>query len=176
MTDAPGTPRHRKGWETASTLLAERIRKAGETRGFAVTKLLTHWDQIVGPDLAAQTRPVKMGYARDGLGATLTVIAQGAVAPLVEMQKTRIRDRVNACYGYAAVTRIAITQTGAAGFAEGQTPFSPAPPAKPQPDPAATAAAREQAGDVHDEGLRQALERLGSNILSRRRADERGRT
>jgi hypothetical protein len=166
---------YRKGWETASTLLADRIRKAGESRGFAVAKLLTHWDQIVGPDLAAQTRPVKMGYARDGLGATLTVMAQGAVAPLVEMQKTRIRDRVNACYGYAAVTRIAITQTSAAGFAEGQAPFAHAP-AKPVPDPAVEARARESAGDVKDEGLRQALERLGTHILSRGKTNERGRT
>lgn len=157
-------------------LVADRIRKAGESRGFAVAKLLTHWDQIVGPDLAAQTRPVKIGYARDGLGATLTVLAQGAVAPLVEMQKTRIRDRVNACYGYAAVTRIAITQTGAAGFAEGQTPFSPAPAAKPAPDPAVLARARENAGDVKDAGLRQALERLGTHILSRGKAGDRGRT
>lgn len=166
---------HRKGWETASTLLADRIRKAGESRGFAVARLLTHWDQIVGPDLAAQTRPVKMGYARDGLGATLTVMAQGAVAPLVEMQKTRIRDRVNACYGYAAVTRIAITQTGAAGFAEGQAAFAHAP-ARAEPDPAVEARARESAGDVKDEGLRLALERLGMHILSRGKSNERGRT
>lgn len=165
---------HRKGWETASTLLADRIRKAGESRGFAVAKLLTHWDQIVGPELAAQTRPVKMGYSRDGLGATLTVMAQGAVAPLVEMQKTRIRDRVNACYGYAAVTRIAITQNSAAGFAEAQAPFAAAPPRAP--DPAVQAAARESAGDVKDEGLRQALERLGTHILSRGKTNERGRT
>lgn len=165
---------HRKGWETASTLLADRIRKAGESRGFAVAKLLTHWDQIVGPDLAAQTRPVKMGYSRDGLGATLTVLAQGAVAPLVEMQKTLIRDRVNACYGYAAVTRIAITQTGAAGFAEAQAPFVAAPPRAP--DTAVQALARESAGDVKDEGLRLALERLGAHILSRGKSNERGRT
>lgn len=165
---------HRKGWEPASALLAERIRKAGESRGFAVARLLTHWEEIVGPELAAQTRPVKMGYARDGLGATLTVMAQGAVAPLVEMQKMRIRDRVNACYGYAAVTRIAITQTGAAGFAEPQAPFAAAPPRAP--DPAVQAMARESAGDVKDEGLRLALERLGTHILSRARTKERGRT
>jgi hypothetical protein len=101
-------------------------------------------------------------------------MAQGAVAPLVDMQKTRIRDRVNACYGYAAVTRIAITQTGAAGFAEAQAPFAAAPPRAP--DPAVQAAARESAGDVKDEGLRQALERLGTHILSRGKTNERGRT
>jgi hypothetical protein len=170
-------PRRRKGWEAASALLSDRIRKAGESRGFAVARLLTHWDQIVGSDLSAQTRPVRVGYTRDGFGATLTVLVQGAVAPLVEMQKARIRDRVNACYGYNAVTRIALTQTGAAGFAEPQAAFAPAPPAPdPAADPAVLAAARDRANGVQDAALRQALERLGTHILSRDGAGKRGRT
>lgn len=174
MTEATGLPRRRKGWETASSLLADRVRTAGESRGFAVVRLLTHWADIVGPELAAQTRPVKVGYTRDGFGAVLTMQVAGAVAPIVEMQKTRIRDRVNACYGYAAITRIALLQTGAPGLAEGQAAFVPAP--MPAPDPAMTAVVRQQVGGVHDDGLRQALERLGTHILSRGKADRRSRT
>lgn len=171
------------GFVAASALLADPIRKAGESRGFAVTRLLTHWSEIVGSDLAATTRPVKMGYGRDSFGATLTVLVQGAVAPLVEMQKARIRDRVNACYGYAAVTRIAMTQTSAGGFAgtgfaapgfaEGQAAFAPAPRTK-APDPAVSAAAQAQTSAIQDESLRLALERLAANILSRPKADQKG--
>ena len=111
--------RRMRGFEAASSLLRDRIRAAGERRGFAVTRLLTHWADIVGDDIARTTRPVKVGYTREGLGATLTILAQGASAPMVEMQKDRIRSRVNACYGYNAISRVLLTQTSGAGVLGG---------------------------------------------------------
>jgi hypothetical protein len=77
-------------------------------------------------------------------------------------------ERVNACYGYAAISRIAITQTAPQGFAEGQADFAPRPAQKPTPSPDTVAAARVQAAGVADDGLRQSLERLAANIISRR--------
>lgn len=163
--DAAPTRRMR-GFEAASGLLRDRIRTAGEARGFAVTRLLTHWAEIVGEDLARTTQPVKVGYTREGLGATLTILTQGASAPMVEMQKDRIRQRVNACYGYNAISRVALTQTSGAavmgGFAEEQTPF-----AGPRRDPAVVAKATETAAGVADPTLRAALETLAGHILSR---------
>ncbi|TMV57313.1 DUF721 domain-containing protein, partial [Thioclava sp. BHET1] len=50
-----------RGFEQTSGLLKERIRAAGETRGFAVTRLLTHWAEIVGPEIAPLAVPVKVG-------------------------------------------------------------------------------------------------------------------
>ena len=155
-----------RGFEQTAGLLKDRIRTAGESRGFAVTRLLTHWAEIVGDEIAGMARPVKVGYARDGFGATLTLLTTGARAPLVEMQKTTIRERVNACYGYAAISRIVITQTAPTGFAEGQVAFAPAakPVAKPV-DPEVRRRAVEASDGVRDEGLRAALESLGQNIL-----------
>lgn len=161
-------PRRMRGFEPASGLLKERIRKAGESRGFAVTRVLTHWAEIAGADIAAVARPVKVSYPRDGFGATLTLLTTGAQAPIVEMQKETIRERVNACYGYAAIARIHITQTAPTGFAEGQVQFTPAPkapPAPPSPEVVKRAAAASEG--VQDEGLRAALEALGQNILTR---------
>lgn len=162
----PKLTRRQRGFEPAAGLLQARIRAAGESRGFAVTRLLTHWADIVGEDLAAQTRPEKVGFAREGFGATLTILAAGAVAPLVEMQKPRIRERVNACYGYNAVSRIAITQTSASGFAEGQSAFAPAPLRVEAP---ITPKAAKAAEGIADDALRTALERLAANVLSRTR-------
>jgi hypothetical protein len=161
-------PRRMRGFERTSGLLSERIRKAGESRGFAVARLLTHWAEIVGEDTARVARPVKVGYAQGGLGATLTVLTTGAQAPMLEMQKDKIRERVNACYGYAAIARVRITQTAPSGFAEGQVGFDPAPPPRPSaPDPAVVETARQTAAPVRDVGLRAALEALGQNVLSR---------
>ncbi|MFN3971506.1 MAG: DUF721 domain-containing protein [Gemmobacter sp.] len=166
---APSPTRRKRGFEAASGLVQGSIRAAGEARGFAVTRLLTHWAEIVGDDMAAVTRPLKVGYAREGFGATLTVLAQGAMAPVIEMQKARIRDRVNACYGYNAISRVVLTQTGPTGFAEGQAPFGAAPKAEKPPDPRVEAQAQEVGQGVADDGLRSALELLARNVLSRAR-------
>lgn len=161
-----------RGFEPAFGLMAREVRQAGESRGFAVAKLLTHWEEVAGKDLAAVTRPVKVGYGREGFGATLTLLVRGAAAPVVEMQKEALRARVNAVYGYNAIARIHLTQTAATGFAEGQAQFTAAPKAPPPPDPALEAEARARAEGVADDGLRAALERLGQNILTRRKAAE----
>lgn len=154
-----------RGFEPAAGLLAARIRKAGESRGFAMTRLLTHWADVVGEDLARATRPVKVGYGREGLGATLTLWTQGAKAPLVEMQKDRIRERVNAIYGYAAVSRVVLTQTDP-GFSEPAATYTP-PHRSPEPIPPAAEAVAE---GVTDPGLRAALARLAANVMQKPKA------
>lgn len=157
------------GFKRTSTLLETRIRKASETRGFAQSRVLTHWQEIVGADMAAMARPVEVKYGKGGFGATLTVLTTGANAPLLEMQKEALRDRINAAYGYNAIARLRITQTAATGFAEGQVDFTHKPRrAEAQtPPPEVVAEARAVAKDVGDEGLRAALERLAGNVLSK---------
>ncbi len=168
--DATPTRRMR-GFEAAAQLLTQRIRVAGESRGFAIARLLTHWDEIAGVDAAKITRPVKVSYGREGFGATLTLLVSSSHAPMVQMDLPKLVDRVNAAYGYAAITRISLTQTATTGFAEGQTPFS-GPTQSGAPDPALTAKAATLAEPIHDETLRHALEQLGQNILTRRTATE----
>ena len=157
-------PRRReRGFERASSLVAGRVRAAGEHRGFAVSRLLTHWTEVAGPDIARISRPVEVTYGR-GLGATLTLLTTGPEAPMLEMQKDKIRERVNACYGYGAIEKVRITQTAATGFG----PPDAIPGRKDRDIRAArpiSATAKEAAGGIRDEGLREALERLGSNVL-----------
>ena len=165
-------PRHSttRGFAQASNLLQPRIRAASETRGFAVTRLLTHWPEIVGQAVAGVARPVNIGYGRDGFGATLTLLTTGAQAPMLEMQKDQIRDKVNACYGYRAISRVRITQTAPTGFAEGQVAFAPAPKAQTAPDPAILAQAAEVAKDVTNTELRLALAALATNVLRKHKS------
>jgi hypothetical protein len=155
-----------RGFEAAGGLVRDRIRKAGESRGFALSRLLTYWTETVGEEIAAVARPVRIGYGRDGLGATLTLLLPGAQAPLVQMQVPRIIERVNAVYGYNAISRIHLTQTAAEGFAEGRTPFAPPQP-PPAPGQTVRAAATAISRDIGDEKLRAVLEALGEKVLSR---------
>jgi hypothetical protein len=167
--DAARGRRRMRGFESAAGLLNERIRKAGESRGFAASRVLTHWAEVAGRDIAALCRPVKVSYAQGGLGATLTVLATGAAAPLVQMQLPRLKERVNAAYGYAAIARIQVTQTAAQGFAEPATRFEGPNIAPPSPEKLARARAvvGTLTEGVADDGLRAALDRLATNVLTR---------
>ncbi|MEO0771702.1 MAG: DUF721 domain-containing protein [Pseudomonadota bacterium] len=156
------------GFKRSGKLLSQRIRKATESRGFAVSRVVTHWAEIVGDDIAAIARPVEISYGRQGLGATLTVLTTGAQAPMLEMQKDKLRAKVNAAYGYNAVSKVRLTQTSAVGFAEGQAQFDTKPPSEKPLDDVTRKQARVMAEDVEDEGLRGALEALAQNFLKRR--------
>ncbi|MFK7939342.1 MAG: DUF721 domain-containing protein [Roseovarius sp.] len=158
-----------RGFKRTSQLLKDRIRRASETRGFAESRLLTQWEEIIGPDMAAIARPVDVSYGRQGFGATLTVLTTGAQAPMLEMQKEALRERVNSVYGYNAISRIRLTQTAPTGFSEGKASFQHrAKPAQAQqPDPALCADAARLAAPVSDGSLRDALETLGRNVLSK---------
>ncbi len=169
-----GAPRRGRGFSAVAGLVERQIRRSGEKRGFAVMRLLTHWEEIVGSDTAKVATPVKIGYARDGFGATLTVLTSGSHAPMLQAQLPQIQAKVNACYGYNAISRVRITQTAPTGFHEGQMAFEGPPEVAPAPvPPEIKQASRDTVGPVEDEGLKAALERLGENVLSKTRLPER---
>ena len=166
MTERKATTR---GFTRTSSLLQKRIRRASESRGFSESRVLTHWPEIAGPDIAAVARPVSVSYGRQGLGATLVVLTTGAQAPMLEMQKEKLRDKVNAIYGYNAISRIRITQTAPTGFAEGQVDFDhrPEKPKPSAPNKVTCEKASELTAAIGDTSLRSALEALGQNVLSK---------
>ena len=133
-----------------------------------MSRVLTHWSEIVGESISVISRPVEVSYNHQGMGATLTVLTTGPNAPILEMQKQQIRDKVNACYGYNAIHRVRITQTAPIGFSEGQVAFDHTKKTKPKlPNPAILNQAREIGAGADDDTLRKALETLATNFLSR---------
>lgn len=155
--------------------MADSIRRAGEGRGFALARLLTHWPEVVGAETAAVCRPVRISHGRGVDGPTLVLLTTGAHAPRLEMALPLIRQRVNACYGFNAVARVTLTQTAATGFAEGQAAFTPAPPAPLTPRPETLAAADRAAEGIDDPQLAAALRGFALHFLSRRDANRKGR-
>ncbi len=161
-----------KGFKQAASLITKRVKAASETRGFAQARLLTHWEEVAGKETAKIVQPVKVSYKTKGLGATLTLICNGANAPFVEMEKEQIRVRVNSVYGYNAITEIKITQTAAMDFSqiqaivEGVSKSQDPPPAAEASD-ATREAAQELVASVHDAEFSHALEALAKNVLSK---------
>ncbi|WCR00617.1 DUF721 domain-containing protein [Paracoccus aestuarii] len=176
-SDSPKTRSRRRsrGFQPAASLLADRVQKAAEGRGFAVARLLTHWPEIAGPQLSAVTRPVRISHARGGFGATLTLLTTGPMAPMVEMQLPQLRDRVNACYGYNAVQVRRDLVARPAGqtallFVE-QHPRDGIVflvPAAARQDPGPKARAEGIARQFDDPGLAQAMARLALNVAARK--------
>ncbi|WP_298677513.1 DUF721 domain-containing protein [uncultured Lentibacter sp.] len=169
MTKDASHTQRKRGFKRAANLMGDRIKAVSQQRGFAVSRLLTHWEEIAGPEIAAISRPVEVSYGKGGFGATLCLLTTGANAPVLEMQKTGLRARVNAAYGYNAISGIRITQTHASGFSEGQVDFAhrKIKAGPEETDPEVLRKARACAVAVGDTNLRQALEALGQNILTK---------
>ena len=159
-----------RGLRQAAAMVQDRIRKVGEGRGFAVAKVFAHWAEVAGDEIAAITRPVKVCYNRNGFGATLTLLIDGAHGPRLDMERESLRRKVNAVYGYNAIKEIRYTQTSATDFRRKLRAHSVAPPSAEISE-----SARDVAKGVVDPGLRSVLERLACHVLARtiRKAEEK---
>ena len=163
----PSGERRARGFARAGGLVAPQVRSAAAKRGFAEARLLTHWTEIAGPEIAAIARPVKMARGRGAKGATLSVLIEGANAPQMQMMLPVLRARINAACGMDTVGTIRITQTsGGAGFAEPDAGFDHDAPL-PEPPAEKLAPVLTSLSSIGDPGLRSALETLAKNVLSR---------
>lgn len=74
-------------------------------------RILTHWQDIVGDDLANKTQPVKLHYrkAKDGskqATASLDISASSADATMLYYRKDLILERINQIFGDRWITAI----------------------------------------------------------------------
>ena len=129
-------------------------------QGFASIELVTHWNDIVGAEIAAHCEPLRLKWPRGGdveapEPATLVLRVEGPIAIEIQHLAPVILERVNQFFGWRAVGRLALRQAPLAR--------RPARQVRPAPDP--QAAARIAATlDIGDEDLRNALARLGAAI------------
>jgi hypothetical protein len=172
MVNSDPPVRRARGFQRAGRIVAPELAAAARRRGFSEARLLTAWPEIAGPDIAAATRPVKMsrprGGAAQGRGGTLTIEADGARAPEIQMMLPVLVERINAALGFPAVARIQLLHGW--GFAEPAAPFrgpAPRPSARPAPDPRRLDPLLRSASSIGDDGLRTALETLARNVVSR---------
>lgn len=131
--------------------------------------LVQSWDEIVGPRLAAHSRPEKIVWPRrpnedDPFEpATLVIACEGFAALHLQHETGEIVARVNSFLGFGAVGRIKIVQKPVK-----KAPERPKPRLRPISS-AEEARIGKVVSGVEDEGLRQSLERLGRTILGSKR-------
>ncbi|HYD13904.1 MAG TPA: DciA family protein [Allosphingosinicella sp.] len=79
--------------------------------GFVQSSIVSRWREIVGARYAAVSAPESIRFPPGKKSAgTLTLVVEGAHAPMMQHVAPAIRDRVNQFFGYEAVARVAIRQ------------------------------------------------------------------
>jgi len=143
-------------------IAAEIPRIAGAAlgkRGFGEAQLVTQWEAVMGPELAAQLSPERLSFARGARqDGTLRLRVAPGFALAAQHLEPVIIERINGFFGYCAVARIALVQG----------PPARAPAARPTPrplDPAEQRALGERVAGVADPALRDALARLGAAVI-----------
>ena len=139
--------RHVFGPRTISAVLTPLLRPALQKRSPGIATLLSDWDAVIGPALAAVTIPRKLA------AGTLMIACSGPVAMELQYLAPQLLSRINAYLGGNAVARLKFVQD-----------LRPPPPL-PKPRPVAEDAARAAVQSLPEGELREALERLGRMVL-----------
>jgi len=154
---APAPIRSRRA-RPVSDLLPQAGGAAFRRFGFVQSSIVSRWKEIVGPRYAAVSSPesIRFPVGRKSEGV-LTLVVEGAHAPMMQHVAPAIVERVNAFFGYPAVARVAFRQ----GIVQaGRARQWPAPPSL-RPIPAELG---ESLREVADPELRACLESLARGL------------
>jgi hypothetical protein len=140
--------------------LTQVVKPVYKKHGFAEHRILTEWDLIVGPELAAYSQPQKLTMPRGKKeGGTLYVlVAAGRALELQHLQPI-ILSKVATYFGYTAVARLHFTQSQT-------TLFRKTTAEKPKQKPVADEALIALTAQCEDEQLKNALLSLGAALAA----------
>ena len=143
-----------------STMVDPMIAPSAKARGFAIGRIVSHWHDIVG-DVSSWCRPDAVSFPRDSrTDGTLRLQIASGFGPQAQAMSDVIIDRVNANFGYRAISRISLVQTLS----------TPVQPASPRPALQLNQIHHDiwtlddKLKDVKSPELRAALRRLGSPV------------
>lgn len=126
--------------------------------GFVQGALVSRWAEIVGERYAKVSQPESIrfpqGRRKHGM---LTLLVEGAHAPLMQHVGPMVIERVNRFFGYEAVAKLT--------WKQGRIPKAAPKPARPQPAPVPKELG-EGLREIADPGLRACLESLAGQIAA----------
>jgi hypothetical protein len=148
----------------AGRSLAPLLRELDGKFGQGAGALQARWREIVGPEVARRTEPVKLTKGRGGQPSLLEIRVAGPAAAIIQHQAHEILARVNLFLGAEAVQKLRVVQ--------GPLRHQEAARAPRRPQPLDAAKEAELARDLAaapDGPLKQALLKLGRGVLRDRR-------
>ena len=126
--------------------------------GFVQSSIVSRWNEIVGERYAKASLPESIRFpAGKKSGGVLTLLVEGAHAPLIQHLAPLIMDRVNRFFGHQAISRIV--------FRQGKPPAAPARAARPELRPVPSELG-EGLREIADPELRACLESLAAQIAA----------
>lgn len=160
------------GPKAVGSFIPRLTRPAFEKFGFSAATIITDWAQIVGADLAQSTQPERLRWPKPASGraeavedinqgrpgATLLLRVDDGRALDIQYKGRQIIDRINAYFGYRAVTELRIVQAPIVRHTRA-TPARP-PLVAMSPPPADVAR-------VENAVLREALARMAAGLSAR---------
>ena len=136
------------------------IAPSAKARGFSIGRIVSHWQDIVG-EMSSWCRPDALSFPRDSrTNGTLRLQITSGHGPRAQAMSDVIIDRVNANFGYRAISRVSLVQTLS----------TPTQPASPKPGPQLNQDRHDiwtlddKLKDVKSPELRAALRRLGTPV------------
>lgn len=152
-------PSARRGYARAAGDIAGEVSgMAFKKFGFVQGAVVSRWKEIVGERYARVSVPESIRFpAGKKSGGTLSLLVEGAYAPLMQHLTPMIVERVNRFFGYPAIERVS--------FRQGRTPADRARPVRQAPVAVPT-----ELGDglrlIADPELRACLESLAGQIAA----------
>jgi hypothetical protein len=152
--EAPRSCRPRSAGELVGAVGGQSFRRFG----FVQSSIVSRWGEIVGERYARVSSPESIRFpAGKKAGGVLTLLVDGAHAPLIQHLTPLIVERVNRFFGYGAINRIV--------FKQGKPPAPPPRSERPQLRPVP-----KELGDglreIADPELRACLESLAAQIAA----------
>jgi hypothetical protein len=157
--------------ETLSKHFRDITRQAFARHGFAEGDVVGHWTEIVGADLARISVPERIKWPRTSAGTgrktggTLVVRAEPGRAIDLQYEGPRIMARINAFFGYGAITQVKVVQASASAL---QRP-------RPAPVLIDIPLHDQNLENMGESPLKDALTRLGKGVASARRSSPQGK-
>jgi len=152
--DTPRSCRPRSAGELVRDVGGQSFKRFG----FIQSSIVSRWSEIVGERYARVSSPESIRFpAGKKAGGALTLLVDGAHAPLIQHLTPMIMERVNRFFGYAAINRIV--------FRQGKQPAPLAPIERPQLR-AIPKEMGEGLSEIADPELRACLESLAARIAA----------
>ncbi len=163
-------PRSRPKTFALADLTAKAMDPVLAKQGFGAADLVLNWEEIVGDRLARVCEPIKLQWptrppkAEPGQVEPASLIVRVESGFAIELQHVggTIIERVNTHLGWRCIGKLLLRQgpIGTQTKAKRRTLVD---------DPLARAQAEAEVASIEDEGLREALTRLGTRILSEKK-------
>jgi hypothetical protein len=152
--DSPRSGRARAAGDLVGDIGGQSFRRFG----FVQSSIVSRWGEIVGERYARVSSPesIRFPVGRKTSGV-LTLLVDGAHAPLIQHLTPLIMERVNRFFGHAAINRVV--------FRQGRPPAAPAKPERPQLRPVPKELG-EGLREIADPELRACLESLAGRIAA----------